>query len=68
MLPDVKLTWRDVWPGSVVATFLMDLGGLVIGLYFKLGHQLGLQCSWCGCGPDDRDLLLCSNIFVQRNH
>jgi membrane protein len=37
VLPDVKLAWRDVWPGSVAATFLMALGGLVIGLYFKLG-------------------------------
>lgn len=37
VLPDVKLAWRDVWPGSVAATFLMALGGLVLGLYFKLG-------------------------------
>jgi membrane protein len=37
ILPDVKLAWRDVLPGSVVATILMALGGLVIGLYFKLG-------------------------------
>ena len=37
VLPDVKLTWRDIWPGSVVATLLMAIGGLVIGLYFKLG-------------------------------
>ncbi len=37
VLPDIKLAWRDVWPGALVATFLMVLGGLVIGLYFKLG-------------------------------
>jgi membrane protein len=37
VLPDVKLAWRDAWLGSIVATFLMILGGLVIGLYFKLG-------------------------------
>jgi len=37
VLPDVKLTWRDVWPGSITAALLMALGGLVIGLYFKLG-------------------------------
>jgi membrane protein len=37
VLPDVKLAWRDVWPGSLTATFLMALGGLVIGVYFKLG-------------------------------
>jgi membrane protein len=37
ILPDVKLAWRDVWPGSIVVTFLMILGGLVIGIYFRLG-------------------------------
>jgi membrane protein len=37
VLPDVKLAWRDVWPGSLTATLLMALGGLVIGLYFRLG-------------------------------
>jgi membrane protein len=37
VLPDVKLTWRDVWFGSIVATLLMALGGLAIGLYFKVG-------------------------------
>ncbi len=37
VLPDVKIRWRDVWFGSIAATFLMTLGGLVVGLYFKLG-------------------------------
>jgi membrane protein len=37
VLPDVKLAWRDVWLGSIVATLLMALGGLVMGLYFRLG-------------------------------
>jgi membrane protein len=37
VLPDVKIAWRDVWLGSIVTTLLMALGGLVIGLYFKLG-------------------------------
>jgi membrane protein len=37
VLPDVRPAWRDVWYGSLVATFLMAIGGLVIGLYFKLG-------------------------------
>ena len=37
MLPDVKLTWRDVWPGSAASALLMVLGGLVMGVYFKLG-------------------------------
>jgi membrane protein len=37
VLPDIKLAWRDVWLGSVIATVLMALGGLVISLYFKYG-------------------------------
>jgi membrane protein len=37
VLPDVKLAWRDVWFGSIVATLLMVLAGLVMGLYFRLG-------------------------------
>jgi membrane protein len=47
VLPDVKLAWRDVWPGSVAATFLMVLGGLVIGLYFKLG---GISSAFSAAG------------------
>ena len=35
VLPDVKITWRDVWPGSALAAILMGIGGLVIGIYFK---------------------------------
>ena len=37
VLPDVKIAWRDVWLGSLAATLLMALGGLVIGLYFRYG-------------------------------
>jgi len=47
VLPDVKLAWRDVWPGSVAATFLMALGGLVIGIYFKLG---GISSAFAAAG------------------
>ena len=37
LLPAVTIAWRDVWPGSIAAALLIALGGLVIGLYFKLG-------------------------------
>jgi membrane protein len=47
VLPDVKLAWRDVWPGSVAATFLVLLGGQVIGLYFKLG---GISSAFSAAG------------------
>lgn len=33
-LPDVKLTWRDVWVGAGVTAFLFSLGQLLIGFYF----------------------------------
>jgi uncharacterized BrkB/YihY/UPF0761 family membrane protein len=36
VLPDVKLSWRDVWPGSLIATLLFVIGGVVIGLYFRI--------------------------------
>ncbi len=31
------MAWRDVWLGSITATILTVLGGLLIGLYFSLG-------------------------------
>jgi len=36
-LPDMKVAWQDVWLGSVVTALLMTIGGLLIGLYFRLG-------------------------------
>jgi membrane protein len=36
-LPDLEVAWRDVWLGSVATALLMTLGGLLIGLYFRLG-------------------------------
>ena len=37
VLPDVKISWRDVWLGSFIATILFAIGGVVIGLYFRIG-------------------------------
>lgn len=37
VLPDVKITWRDVLPGSLITTLLMIVGGVLFGLYFRLG-------------------------------
>jgi membrane protein len=36
VLPDVEISWRDVWPGSFIATILFAIGGVVIGLYFRI--------------------------------
>jgi membrane protein len=33
VLPDVELTWRDVWIGGLVTAGLFSIGKLVIGLY-----------------------------------
>ena len=32
VLPDVKLSWRDVWVGGLVTAGLFTIGRLVIGL------------------------------------
>jgi membrane protein len=33
VLPDVKLSWREVWVGALVTAGLFSIGKLVIGLY-----------------------------------
>jgi membrane protein len=38
VLPDVKLAWRDVWPGAITAAILFTIGGIVIGIYFRVAN------------------------------
>lgn len=33
VLPDVKISWRDVWMGAAVTSLLFNIGKLLIGLY-----------------------------------
>ncbi len=33
VLPDVKISWRDVWMGAVVTALLFTLGKFLLGLY-----------------------------------
>ena len=33
VLPDVELTWRDVWLGAIVTALLFSVGKFLIGLY-----------------------------------
>jgi membrane protein len=33
LLPDVKVTWRDVWLGAAVTSLFFTIGKLLIGLY-----------------------------------
>lgn len=38
LLPDVKISWRVVWVGAVVTSFLFNVGAFVIGLYLGYGN------------------------------
>jgi membrane protein len=33
VLPDVKIAWRDVWPGAALTAFLFAIGKFAIGFY-----------------------------------
>jgi membrane protein len=37
LLPDVRMSWNDVWLGAIVTAVLFTIGKLAIGLY--LGHS-----------------------------
>jgi membrane protein len=37
VLPDVRVSWRDVWIGAVVAAILFNLGKFFLGLYLGRG-------------------------------
>lgn len=39
VVPDIDIAWRDVWPGAVVTTLLVTVGGLLVGFY--LGTSQG---------------------------
>jgi len=36
-IPDVRITWKDVWIGAAMTSFLFSIGKLLIGFY--LGHS-----------------------------
>lgn len=35
-IPNVKITWRDVWIGSCISAILLIIGGYLTGLYFRV--------------------------------
>lgn len=47
VLPDVYITWHDVWMGAVVTALLFSIGQLVLGLY--LGRS-GIASSYGAAG------------------
>jgi membrane protein len=38
ILPNVKIAWRDVWIGALVTAVLVVMGGVLVGIYFRLGE------------------------------
>ncbi len=42
MLPDVRIHWRQVWPGSFVTSALFLLGKFIIGLYISKTNTVSL--------------------------
>jgi membrane protein len=47
LLPDVKISWGDVWIGAVLTAVLFTLGKFLLGLY--LGHS-GLSSTYGAAG------------------
>ena len=37
LLPDVQISWRVVWVGAIVTSFLFNIGAFLIGLYLGYG-------------------------------
>jgi len=42
MLPDVKIRWKQVWPGSFLTAALFMLGKFLIGLYISSNNTVSL--------------------------
>ena len=37
VIPDVELSWKDVWVGGAITALLFTLGKYLLGLYLALG-------------------------------
>ncbi len=35
VLPDVKITWRDIWVGAIIASLLVTVGGWLVAFFIK---------------------------------
>ena len=51
VLPDVKIHWRDVWPGAVITAGLFTLGRALIGQY------IGREALWSSYGTGAKSLV-----------
>jgi membrane protein len=37
-IPDIKIPWRNVWPGALITAILFTMGKFLIGLYLGKSH------------------------------
>jgi len=61
ILPNADITWRDVWPGSIMATLLLLLAGMLLGIYFRIG---GVGSAFEAAGTV-AVILIAINVFAQ---
>ena len=61
ILPNAKITWRDVWPGAALAAAVVLLAGIILGIYFRIG---GVGSAFEIAGTI-AVILIAFNIFAQ---
>jgi len=61
ILPNVKITWWDVWPGAALAAVVVLLSGVILGAYFHCG-KVGSAFEVAGTIAV---ILIAFNIFAQ---
>jgi len=61
ILPNAKITWRDVWPGAALAAVIVILAGIILGTYFRFG---GVGSAFEVAGTI-AVILIAFNIFAQ---
>jgi membrane protein len=38
ILPDIEITWGEVWLGSFITALLFNIGKFILGIYFGMSH------------------------------
>ncbi len=67
VLPDVEISWRDVWVGALVTSVLFHVGKFGISVYIgKAGVALELRRRGLAGGPARLDLLLVADRPLRR--
>lgn len=60
-LPNTAIQWWDVWPGAALSAVLVLLAGVLLGVYFSMGH-IGSAFEAAGAFAV---ILIVTNIFAQ---